>query len=96
MRAFGAILLTLALGACAAQPAEVVTAEPESGAGAPGAGLPGPGQSPCPDPRPQVCTMEYRPTCAVMRDGGRRQYSSPCNACADDSVAATLSGPCPG
>jgi len=51
--------------------------------------------TPCPGSRPQVCTMEYKPTCAVLIDGGRREYSSPCNACADDRVAATLSGPCP-
>ncbi len=49
----------------------------------------------CPDPRPQVCTMEYNPTCAVLKDGSRKEYASPCNACADDNVAQVLSGPCP-
>ncbi len=51
--------------------------------------------SQCSDPRPQVCTMEYAPVCARLVRGGERQYSSGCNACADDAVAAYLSGPCP-
>ena len=51
--------------------------------------------SSCPEPRPQVCTMEYNPTCAVLLDGNRKEYSSPCNACADDQVSAVLTGPCP-
>jgi len=48
----------------------------------------------CPQTRPQVCTMEYNPTCAVLNDGSKREYSSPCNACADDNVAEVLVGPC--
>lgn len=83
MRVLWVPVLLLALGACAAQPAGTATAGESSGA------------SPCPDPRPQVCTMEYRPTCAVLAGGGNREYASPCNACADDSVTAVLSGPCP-
>lgn len=49
----------------------------------------------CSEPRPQVCTMEYAPVCADLKAGGRKQYSSACNACADDGVAAYLSGECP-
>jgi hypothetical protein len=51
--------------------------------------------SACPEPRPQVCTMEYNPTCAVLADGSQQEYSSPCNACADDAVETVLTGPCP-
>ena len=51
--------------------------------------------SPCPETRPQVCTMEYNPTCGILVSGERKDYSSPCNACADDQVAATLTGACP-
>ena len=51
--------------------------------------------TPCPDPRPQVCTMQYEPTCAELTAGGRAEYSSPCNACADDAVSGTLEGACP-
>lgn len=48
----------------------------------------------CEAPRPQVCTMEYRPVCAYMLSGGSREYSSGCNACADDAVANYIPGPC--
>jgi hypothetical protein len=49
----------------------------------------------CADPRPQVCTMEYAPVCAVLNAGGSREYSSACNACADDAVAGYVGGACP-
>ena len=49
----------------------------------------------CETPRPQVCTMEYAPVCANLVIGETREYSSGCNACADDAVAGYLSGPCP-
>ncbi|RLQ22341.1 hypothetical protein DWB85_08675 [Seongchinamella sediminis] len=49
----------------------------------------------CTDPRPQVCTMEYAPVCAALVAGGSKQYSSACNACADDAVSGYLSGECP-
>jgi hypothetical protein len=48
----------------------------------------------CVDPRPQVCTMEYNPVCAVLGDGSTKQYSSPCNACADDAAKSYLPGAC--
>ena len=49
----------------------------------------------CSEPRPQVCTMVYAPVCADLVAGGSRQYSSACNACADDAVAGYLNGDCP-
>ncbi len=45
--------------------------------------------------RPQVCTMEYDPVCAELVAGGRKTYSSPCNACADDAVSGYQRGACP-
>ncbi|MCP5205447.1 MAG: hypothetical protein H6992_14915 [Pseudomonadales bacterium] len=70
------------------------------------AGCAGPGPQPppdpeappaiaCSDPRPEVCTMQYDPACAELAAGGRREYASPCNACADPAVAAYRSGSCP-
>ena len=49
----------------------------------------------CAEPRPQVCTMEYAPVCADLAAGGRKTYSSACNACADDVVTSYLRGECP-
>jgi len=49
----------------------------------------------CADPRPQVCTMEYDPVCADLVAGGKQQYASGCNACADDAVSGYLKGECP-
>jgi hypothetical protein len=49
----------------------------------------------CAEPRPQVCTMEYAPTCAVLGESERKEYSSPCNACADDTVHGYVAGACP-
>jgi cytochrome c5 len=48
----------------------------------------------CEEPRPQVCTMEYAPSCATLITGGQKEYSSGCNACADDAVAGYVPGPC--
>jgi hypothetical protein len=39
--------------------------------------------------------MEYDPVCAQLQAGGRKTYSSPCNACADDTVSGYLRGACP-
>ena len=79
MRIIVVVAAVLVLGACANSTAP----EPE----APG--------TQCAGPRPQVCTMEYNPVCAVLVAGGTKQYASPCNACADDAVAAYVAGPCP-
>jgi cytochrome c5 len=49
----------------------------------------------CEATRPQVCTMEYDPVCAQLTSGGRKTYSSPCNACADDAVSGFQRGACP-
>ncbi len=50
----------------------------------------------CSEPRPQVCTMEYAPVCATLIKGGTADYSSGCNACADDAVSSHEPGPCDG
>ncbi|WP_435214043.1 hypothetical protein ACMAY6_02110 [Luminiphilus sp. nBUS_16] len=48
----------------------------------------------CRDPRPMVCTMEYRPVCATLVSGGAATYPSGCNACADVVVNSWTDGPC--
>lgn len=42
----------------------------------------------CEEPRPQVCTMDYRPVCARLDDGTQQTYSNGCGACADARVVA--------
>ena len=49
----------------------------------------------CSDPRPEVCTMQYAPACAVLAKGGRKEFSSPCTACSSDAVSGYDTGPCP-
>jgi hypothetical protein len=79
MRIFTVITLGLLLSACNA------TAVPHTSSAE---------SNLCVDPRPQVCTMQYNPVCAVLGNGTSKQYSSPCNACADDAVKSYLPGAC--
>jgi alkaline phosphatase D len=48
----------------------------------------------CPDPRPQVCTREYRPVCAQLQDGSLKTYSNGCSACTDPEVTGYHDGAC--
>ncbi len=50
---------------------------------------------PCADPRPQMCTRDYRPACGLRKDGGRRTYGNACSACADPDVTTQSAGACP-
>ncbi|MCW5772119.1 MAG: hypothetical protein KIT16_10825 [Rhodospirillaceae bacterium] len=54
-----------------------------------------PGIATCTEPRPQMCTQDYKPVCATKADGTRRTYSNGCMACADKSVVSHVPGPCP-
>jgi alkaline phosphatase D len=49
---------------------------------------------PCPEPRPQVCTREYRPVCATFKDGSFKTYSNGCTACTDPAVTGYREGTC--
>lgn len=49
----------------------------------------------CAEPRPLVCTMQFLPTCAVLQGGTRKEFSSPCTACADAKVQSYVTGSCP-
>lgn len=60
----------------------------------------------CTEPRPQACTMDYRPVCAT-RDTGIRCVTTPCpsseqktfgnacSACSDPKVSQYVNGECP-
>jgi tetratricopeptide (TPR) repeat protein len=49
----------------------------------------------CAEPRPQMCTRDYRPACGVLRDGSRKTYGNACSACADAHVVSQAAGACP-
>ncbi len=59
----------------------------------------------CGDPRPEMCTREYRPVCALRDTGVRcvttpcpstewKTYGNACDACADADVIGHLPGAC--
>lgn len=50
---------------------------------------------PCADPRPQMCTRDYRPACGQRRDGSRKTYGNACSACSDPDVVTQAAGACP-
>ena len=56
----------------------------------------------CKDPRPEMCTREYRPVCASLRcESGDctqsiKSYSNGCVACRDSQVVKYKPGRCPG
>ena len=49
----------------------------------------------CADPRPQMCTRDYRPACGLRRDNSRKTYGNACSACADPDVVTQEAGACP-
>ena len=49
----------------------------------------------CADPRPQMCTREFRPACGLRRDGSRKTYGNACTACSDLEVVTQAAGACP-
>jgi len=50
--------------------------------------------TPCTEPRPELCTMEYAPACARLESGSFRTYASACSACSDPAVVGYQNGPC--
>ena len=61
----------------------------------------------CQDPRPQICTMDYKPVCASRDTGVRcvttpcpstewKTYSNGCTACSDALVFGYVGGECTG
>ena len=48
----------------------------------------------CEEPRPQVCTQEYNPVCATLRDGSTKTSSTGCSSCSDSEVVGYQMGAC--
>ncbi len=48
----------------------------------------------CTEPRPEICTMQYLPVCASLKDASVKTYSSGCSACSDASVVSYMPEEC--
>lgn len=48
----------------------------------------------CKDPRPQICTQDYRPVCGQRADASFQTYSNGCGACSDKNVKGYRDGVC--
>ncbi len=48
----------------------------------------------CEEPRPQICTREYKPVCATLQDGSSKTYATGCTSCSDSSVKSYQPGEC--
>ncbi|WP_299180784.1 hypothetical protein [uncultured Neptuniibacter sp.] len=48
----------------------------------------------CDSPRPQICTMDYRPACGYKEKAAPETYSNLCSACADPVVVGATEGTC--
>jgi len=48
----------------------------------------------CEEPRPQICTREYDPVCASLKDGNTKTGSTGCTACSDQEVVGYKKGAC--
>jgi hypothetical protein len=48
----------------------------------------------CQEPRPQICTHEYRPVCATLKDGSRQTGATGCTSCSDNEVVGYRKGAC--
>ena len=57
-----------------------------------------PGLVQCTEPRPEVCTMDYTPVCALRTGSGEEQwktYANACTACSDAAVTGYRENACP-
>jgi hypothetical protein len=48
----------------------------------------------CEEPRPQICTREYNPVCASLKDGTTQTAATGCTACSDSKVVGYEMGEC--
>ena len=48
----------------------------------------------CEEPRPEMCTMDYRPACGTQSSDQKKTYSNACTACSDPNVQWVIEGEC--
>lgn len=96
MKLFCSMLCALAFTACA----QTSVKSPIHGTETPQTS-----QVACKEPRPQICTRDYRPVCAIRDTGIRcvttpcpstelKTYSNACSACGDATVMGFTQGAC--
>jgi hypothetical protein len=51
-------------------------------------------QQQCPQQRPQMCTLEYAPVCALLENKQHKEFSNACSACSDSTVVGYIAGAC--
>ena len=64
------------------------------GACASGGSKPVNSQTVCSETRAQVCTMDYTPVCAELKNGELKTYSNACTACAEVNVVSHRAAAC--
>jgi hypothetical protein len=52
------------------------------------------GMKACEGPRPEVCTLDYRPVCGQLGDSETKTFGNACMACGDTSVIGFFEGEC--
>lgn len=48
----------------------------------------------CEEPRPTICTREYNPVCATLKNGKTKTGATGCTACSDPEVMGYSMGAC--
>ncbi|MDT8283285.1 MAG: hypothetical protein RQ982_10845 [Gammaproteobacteria bacterium] len=48
----------------------------------------------CKNPRPEICTREYDPVCATLKDGSTKTGATGCTSCSDPEVVGYKMGAC--
>jgi len=48
----------------------------------------------CENPRPEMCTRDFRPVCSLSESGVYKTYSNACEACSNKPVLSYYKGVC--
>jgi hypothetical protein len=51
-------------------------------------------QTSCSEPRPEMCTMDYKPVCGFDKNNNSKTYSNACSACSNKQVVTYIKGEC--
>ena len=75
------VMAIFAMSGCSASEADTGTLQPKD-------------RVLCKEPRPAICTMDYRPVCGLSKDETEKTYSNGCSACSNPEVIAYIPGAC--